>query len=306
MKDFKDLLKSKIGMGGCWGNDCYQYAWENGVRLFDSGWGYFGGQNDNFLKDFLADKEDYIICQKLPLHYSLYLEKFGKTPYEMDEKELEKAVYSLFEEQLSRCGVEYFHIYMLHAIFDMQHSPAYDIEQDLDFYKKLVPILLKLKEEGKVGHLGFSAHITFEKLCLFLSEVDPENKVFDVAEVSYNVLNNKGANAEKPSMFNDMHRVMVWDAIGERGIHYLKEKGYFIIDMMPTESGRMLQISTAPDFMRWNLTFINNNKDIDLILAGTTNPEHLDQMFVAAGEKEDPEPVPDMRVINSGISHCHE
>ena len=306
MKDFKDLLKSKVGMGGCEGNDCFQYAWDNGVRFFDTGWGYSGGANDNALKEFLKDKEDYVICQKLPLFGQLYVDMFGKTPYQMTDAELSKAVNTIFEKQCERCGVEFFHIYMFHAIFDMQHSNNYDIYADIDLYKRMASILLKLKEEGKIQHIGFSAHITFERLCLFLQEVDPENKIFDVAEVSYNVLNNTGASVERPNPFSAMHNVVVWDAIGERGIQYLKDKGYFIIDMMPTESGRLLQISTAPDFIRWNLSFINDNKNIDLILAGTKNPKHMDSVFVAVGEKEDPEPVPDMRVIGNGIGHCSE
>lgn len=306
MKDFKDLLKSKVGIGGCEGNGCFQYAWDHNIRFFDTGWGYHGGKNDNYLRDFLKDKTDYVICQKLPLFDGLYKEKFGRSSYDMTDEELEKAVRSIFKEQCERCGVEFFHIYMLHAIFDMQHSGTYNIYDDIDLYKRMVKILIKLKEEGKVQHLGFSAHITFERLCLFLNEVDPENKIFDVAEVSYNVLNNIGSSVEKPTPFVSMHKVMVWDAIGERGIKYLKDKGYFIIDMMPTESGRLLQISTAPDFLRWNLSFINDNKNIDLILAGTSKPAHLDQVLISTGEKEDPEPVPDMRIISSGIAHCHE
>ena len=306
MKDFRDLLKSKVGMGGCEGKECFQYAWDNNIRFFDTGWGYHGGENDSYLKDFLKDKTDYVICQKLPLFDGLYQERYGKSSYRMTDEELEKAIRDIFSEQCKRCGVEYFDIYMLHAIFDMQHSSKYNIYDDIDLYKRISSILLKMKAEGKIGHIGFSAHITFERLCLFLNEVDPDNKIFDVAEVSYNALNNIGASVERPSPFVAMHNVMVWDAIGERGIRYLKEKGYFIIDMMPTESGRLLQVSTAPDFIRWNLSLISMNKDIDLILAGTKNPKHMDQIFIAVGEKEDPEPVPDMRVINSGISHCHE
>ena len=70
--------------------------------------------------------------------------------------------------------------------------------------------------------------------------------------------------------------------------------------MMPHESGRMLQLTTAPDWYRWNDTLICNNKDIDYVLVGTTNPAHIDEMLVAAGEMEDPSPVPDMRTIDSG------
>ena len=53
---------------------------------------------------------------------------------------------------------------------------------------------------------------------------------------------------------------MVWDAIGEEGIKYLKDNGYFVIDMMPHESGRIGQISTSEDWFRWADRFALNNK----------------------------------------------
>lgn len=302
---------SKVGMGMCSCTpEVMDHAFEHNIRMIDLGYGYQGEnvaekQVGKWLKG--KKREDFYIIDKLPLFEGLYTKKFNKSCYRMGDKELEGAVRILLEEQLKYTNAKYFDCYMLHAIFDMQHVKNYDAELDLGLYKKLVPILLKLKEEGLIKSIGFSCHISYERLCMFLQEIDPENKVFTVAEVSYNVLNDKGYSSSNPSMFSQLHQIMVWDAIGEKGIHMLKEKGYTIIDMMPHESGRLSQISTAPDYYRWNDTFINNNKDIDYILVGTKNPQHIDDMLIAAGEMEDPLPVPDMRIINSGVpGHCHE
>ena len=301
---------SRVGVGGCFAtNEVLDYADSHNIKLIDLGWGYQGP--NKFEKQFgewFKDKkrEDYFIVDKLPLFNGLYTDTYHKSLYLMSDADLEECITDVLNKQLEYTNAKYFDAYLLHAIFDMQHSQNYDIDADINLYKRLTPILLKLKEKGLIKKIGFSAHVTYERLLMFLNEVDPENKVFEVAEVSFNSLNDKGANSEKPSAFIQMHGLTVWDAIGEKGIHYLKEKGYTIIDMMPHESGRMLQLTTAPDWYRWNDTLICNNKDIDYVLVGTTNPAHIDEMLVAAGEMEDPSPVPDMRTIDSGVKHCHE
>ena len=306
-----DKKISKVGMGMCFCTpEVMDYAYSKNIRLIDLGFGYQGANvAEKQVGEWLEgkDRSEFYIVDKLPLFEGLYVKKFGESIYNMTDERLEECVRAVLNEQLEYTKAQYFDAYLLHAVFDLQHSKDYDITLDLDLYKRLVPILLKLKEEGLIKAIGFSAHITYERLCLFLSEVDPENKVFTVAEVSYNVLNDKGASIEKPSAFVRMHGLTVWDAIGEKGIHHLKEKGYTIIDMMPHESGRMNELCTAPDFYKWNDTFINKNPDLDYILLGTTNIENVDKMLIAAGEMKDPNKVPDMRIIdNGGHSHCGE
>ena len=78
-----------------------------------------------------------------------------------------------------------------------------------------------------------------------------------------------------------------------------------IIDMMPTESGRVKQISTAPDWFDWAYRFIRETNEIDMVLAGTSSVNHLNQ-FIDIFEEKDLQRIPDMRDIDSGIKHCHE
>lgn len=308
---------SRVGFGGCWGDEKKKASVLNRLVekvgdkkvVIDDGWGYSGPLvNTSFIGNYIKDKsrDKFVIIEKLPMFDGLYKERFGVSLYNCSDEQLENMIMDVFNTQLATLKTDYVDCYMLHAIFDLQYTQGYDIDQDIKLYQRLVPILLKIKESGKAKSLGFSCHVTYQTLLEFLSSVDPENKVFSVAEVSYNTLNDKGADLRNPMAFVLMHNVMVWSAIGEKGIKYLKNRGYEIIDMMPHESGRLLEISTAPDFIKWNDKFIMKNKDISVVLEGTTNPDNIDKMLICANELKEPNPIPDMRIIGNGSCHCAE
>ena len=85
---------------------------------------------------------------------------------------------------------------------------------------------------------------------------------------------------------------------------YLKDNGYFVIDMMPHESGRIGQISTAEDWFRWADRFALNNKNIDVVLEGTSWVPHFQMMLEEAGilKRE----IQEMRDIEGTSHRCHE
>lgn len=304
-RDFESKLKTKTQMGGCGSNkkEIFQYAWDNNIRLFDSGWGYSGiGVNDTFIGEFIQDKnrDEIVICNKLPLFNDLYKQEFGGNINELSKEELEKAIDVIIKEQLKRNNTNYFDIYMLHALYDDKYGE--NRLGKIDLYKRIVSILVKYYEKGIIKRLGFSAHIDFEKLYYFTNEMKREfGDLLDVAEVAYNVLNNNGK-----SYIANRYDVMVWDAVGDDGLKLLKDLNYKIINMMPNESGRLELLSTAPDFINWNYRFIYNNKYIDYVLAGTSSIRHFN-MLLDIENKKYLKDIPDMRKIEGlGSGHCGE
>ena len=304
--------KSKIGCGGCGANiEVLEYAYSKGVTTMDSGWGY---QNEHgfdrilggFLEKHKDEREKFQIINKLPLFDELYKKRFGWSLGDASDEQLEYGIRDILKEQLEICHTTYFDRYLMHALDDDRHSDNRVL--DLDLYKRIIKILIKIKKEGLIKHIGFSAHINFERLYFLVSEFKKEfGDEVDTAEVAYNVLNNTGVDEFHPSRFAQMHGIMVWDSVGEKGIQFLKDNGYYLICMMPLESGRVTQITSAPDWIKWCLRFVMDNKNFDIYLSGTSYTKHLDGFLIAAGEMKDPNPVPDMRIINAGApSHCHE
>ena len=71
-------------------------------------------------------------------------------------------VEEIFEKQLEKCGVEYFDFYLFHNVCEM------NIDAYLDPGYGICEYLLKQKENGRIRHLGFSAHGGYQVLKRFL------------------------------------------------------------------------------------------------------------------------------------------
>ena len=71
-------------------------------------------------------------------------------------------VASIFEQQLKRCGVTYFDFYLFHNVCEM------NIDAYLDEKYGIYDYLIKQKQSGRIRHLGFSAHGSYDVMKRFL------------------------------------------------------------------------------------------------------------------------------------------
>ena len=112
------------------------YALANGVDYFDTAYMYLDSQSEPFFGEALAEypRDSYRLTSKMP---AAWLKQEG------DQERI-------FAEQLSRCKVEYFDFYLLHAVSKKSLAAARQFGT--------IPFLLKMKAEGKIRHLGFSFH----------------------------------------------------------------------------------------------------------------------------------------------------
>ena len=116
---------------------------DDGFNCFDTAHGYLGGKSELALKTCLTSRysrDKYILTDKLTGTF------FNK----------EEDIRPFFFSQLEACGVEYFDFYLMHA-------------QNRDVFKKFracraYETAFKLKEEGKIRHVGLSFHDSAEVL----------------------------------------------------------------------------------------------------------------------------------------------
>ena len=132
-------------------NKMVDLAIKNGVNYFDTAYFYLNSQSENATRIALEkySRESYYLATKFPGHEL----KGDKYPQEV------------FENQLKNCGVEYFDFYLLHCIKDD------NIDTYLDPKWGIVDYFLEQKRLGRIKHLGFSHHGSYENLKAFLEAV---------------------------------------------------------------------------------------------------------------------------------------
>lgn len=119
------------------------YYLKQGFKYFDTAYVYHNQQSESIIGRCLVDRydrESFYLATKMPVF-------MVNEPADFDE---------LFNTQLKRCGVDYFDLYLLHAL----NADSYKKVEELDGFGYTA----KLKKEGKVKYAGFSFHDTAEVL----------------------------------------------------------------------------------------------------------------------------------------------
>ncbi len=122
---------------------------EQGFTYFDTAYMYHNYASEKVVKKVLAERhprESFILASKLP------------TMMLKEKEDMER----IFQEQLDKCGVEYFDYYLLHCL----NAHNYDICKKLDCFS----FVQQKKAEGKIKKIGFSFHDRAEVLEQILSE----------------------------------------------------------------------------------------------------------------------------------------
>ncbi len=164
-KNFQNLKLSALGMGAMRlpvfnGDDSeideattkemVAYAMEQGVNYYDTAWGYHDGNSESVMGKILKEypRERFYLATKFPGY---------------DLSNMTK-VEEIFEKQLEKCQVEYFDFYLFHNVCEM------NIDAYLDEKYGIYEYLMKQKANGRIRHLGFSAHGSYEVMKRFLEK----------------------------------------------------------------------------------------------------------------------------------------
>jgi len=124
------------------------YAMRHGVNYFDTAYPYHGGESEVVLGRILKKypRESFYLADKYPGH---------QIAVSYDPA-------AIFEEQLKKCGVEYFDFYLLHNVYEGSINTYLDPRWGiLDYFREQ-------KRLGRIRHLGFSSHGEPENLREFL------------------------------------------------------------------------------------------------------------------------------------------
>ena len=164
---------------------------------------------------------------------------------------------AIFEEQLRKCGVDYFDFYLLHNVSES----SYDIYTNEEL--GIVDYLLEEKKAGRIRHLGFSAHGRADTIERFLNWRD----CFEFVQIQLNYLD--------------------WD-LQEARLSYelLQKRGIPVIVMEPCRGGRLTHFqpeiearvkSERPGRSLASLAFdfVKSLSGVQVVLSGMTTLDQL-------------------------------
>ena len=201
-KKFQDLTLSALGLGAMrlpttGSGDgpvdeaetarMVAYAMEHGINYFDTAYGYHNGASERVLGRILAQypRESYYLADKFP----------GYDLANMDKVE------EIFEEQLRRCGVDYFDFYLFHNVYERNVGPY------LDGRYGILDYLLEQKRKGRIRHLGFSAHGSCAVMRQFLEAC---GQYMEFGQIQLNYLDWSFQEAEAKTALLREYHIPVW------------------------------------------------------------------------------------------------
>ena len=218
----------------------------SGFNYFDTAYVYHGGNSEKVVKEAIVKRflrESFTIATKLPAW-------FLHSPEDRDK---------VFQEQLDRCGVDYFDYYLLHSLEDGNN---YDTYEKYDCFNWGI----KKRDEGRIRHFGFSFHGTPELLVQVLDK-HPEIEFVQI-QLNYADWDNK-----------IVHSGELYEILRDRNIP--------MIIMEPAKGGKLACLddecaeilkAIRPDrsLASWAFRYVGSLPGIATILSGMSTPEQME------------------------------
>ncbi len=254
-KEFQGLRISALGMG-CMrlpvvdGNDAkideaatqemVDYAMAHGVNYFDTAWGYHEGNSETVMGKALSQysRESYFLATKFPGY---------------DLSNMPK-VQEIFEKQLEKCKTGYFDFYLFHNVCEM------NIDAYLDETYKIHAYLMEQKKNGRIRHLGFSAHGNYEVMKRFL---EAYGKDMEFGQIQLNYVDWSFQDAkEKVELLRSYH-IPVWVMEPLRGGKLAK--------LLEKDADRLRRLRPDEGTAAWAFRFLQTIPDVTVVLSGMSD-----------------------------------
>lgn len=222
------------------------YAMAQGINYFDTAWGYHKGNSEivmgKCLKKYPRDK--FFLASKFP---GYDLSNMGKAE-------------EIFERQLEKCQVEYFDFYLFHNVCEM------NIEQYLNDEKfGTYSYLLSQKKNGRIKHLGFSSHGSYDVMKRFLDKYGSD---MEFCQIQLNWIDWEFQNAKDKVELLRQYNIPIWVMEPLRGGKLAK---------LSDENEKVLnELRSDESIPAWAFRFLQSIEGVKVILSGMSSYEQIE------------------------------
>lgn len=217
---------------------------ERGFTYFDTAYMYHKYVSEVILRKALVERyprESYVLADKLPLSHL------------KEEADMER----FFNEQLEKCGVEYFDYYLLHNV----NRSFYETAERLGAFA----FACQKKAEGKAKRIGFSLHAD-AKLLEKVLKLHPE---MEFVQLQINYVDWENSNIQSRLCYEVCRRY------GKDVIVMEPVKGGTLANV-PEEAAQMME-AYAPGCSpaSWAIRFAASREGVMMVLSGMSDKAQL-------------------------------
>lgn len=268
--EFQDLKLSALGMGNmrlpvmagddsridaAAAEEMLAFCMKSGINYYDTAYGYHGGQSELVVGEILKkyDRSSFYLASKFP-------------GYDLNNM---PKVREIFEEQLQKCQVEYFDFYMFHNVCEM------NVDAYLDSQYGIYDYLMEQKKNGRIRHLGFSAHGDIDCMKKFLNAY---GKDMEFCQIELNYFDYKFQNAKGKVALLDERNIPIWVMEPVRGGQ--------LASLSEEATAKLAQARPDEKVPAWAFRFLQTFPNVKMTLSGMSNMQQLQDNIATYAENK--------------------
>lgn len=212
-------------------------AMENGCNYFDTAYPYHDGKSESVVGKILSEypRESYFLADKYPGHQI--------------QSNYDPAV--IFEDQLKKCGVDYFDFYLLHNVYENSIHTYFDPKWGI------VDYFIEQKKLGRIRHLGFSSHGSLDVMTKFLDRYGDE---MEFCQIQLNYLDWSLQNAAAKVQLLNERKIPIWVMEPLRGGK--------LVALKDEQKELLFKQDPKASPVEWAFRFLQDIKGVGVILSG--------------------------------------
>ena len=217
-----------------------RYAADHGVNYYDTAYPYHNSKSEIILGKALQQlpRQSYYLATKYPGH---------QIASHYDPA-------AIFEEQLQKCGVDYFDFYLLHNVYENSFGTYTDPKWGI------VDYFVRQKRLGRIHHLGFSCHGRLDILTAFL---DRYGDVMEFCQIQLNYLDWTLQEAKAKYDLLTERNIPVWVMEPVRGGK--------LADLDDTSKALLEEKRPGTSAASWAFRWLQGLPNVKMILSGMSN-----------------------------------
>ena len=216
-------------------------AYEMGINYFDTAMVYHKGESEKiFGKAFEPyPRDSYLIADKM----SIWLCS--------DEEDMKARFYN----QLKTLKTDYIDFYLVHSLNRNHYKKVKDLH--------CVEFLQQMKQEGKIKHLGFSFHATYQVFTQILNDY-----TWDFVQIQLNYLDWHNQGAEQ--LYRELERrnlpVMVMEPV----------RGGYLATIDSERAKPFLELEPQRSIASWAIRWVESLPQVAVVLSGMSDLQQLE------------------------------